>query len=79
VRPHQALGYKTPEQFYQDWLTKHHVGKGGIVRYVLTQYRLLTRPPARDRIRGRPDSGPRPVGRWRDDGDRSACQGPCQR
>ena len=20
VRPHQALGYKTPEQFYQDWL-----------------------------------------------------------
>lgn len=22
-RPHQALGYKTPEQFYQDWL-KHH-------------------------------------------------------
>jgi len=23
VRPHQALGYKTPEQFYQDWLTTH--------------------------------------------------------
>jgi putative transposase len=23
VRPHQALGYKTPEQFYQDWLTAH--------------------------------------------------------
>ena len=20
VRPHQALGYKTPEQFYRDWL-----------------------------------------------------------
>jgi len=20
VRPHQALGYQTPEQFYQDWL-----------------------------------------------------------
>ena len=20
VRPHQALGYKTPQQFYQDWL-----------------------------------------------------------
>jgi len=25
---HQALGYKTPEQFYQEWLTTHHVGKG---------------------------------------------------
>jgi putative transposase len=24
VRPHQALGYKTPEQFYQDWLSSHH-------------------------------------------------------
>jgi len=23
VRPHQALGYKTPEQFYQDWLRSH--------------------------------------------------------
>ena len=23
VRPHQALGYKTPDQFYQDWLTAH--------------------------------------------------------
>jgi putative transposase len=23
VRPHQALGYKTPEEFYQDWLTTH--------------------------------------------------------
>ncbi len=23
VRPHQALGYKTPEQFYQDWLLAH--------------------------------------------------------
>ena len=23
VRPHQALGYKTPEQFYHDWLTTH--------------------------------------------------------
>ena len=23
VRPHQALGYKTPEQFYQDWLASH--------------------------------------------------------
>ena len=22
VRPHQALGYKTPEEFYQDWLTR---------------------------------------------------------
>ncbi|MFH1141255.1 MAG: integrase core domain-containing protein [Chloroflexota bacterium] len=21
VRPHQALGYKTPDQFYQDWLS----------------------------------------------------------
>jgi transposase InsO family protein len=24
LRPHQALGYKTPEQFYQDWLAEHH-------------------------------------------------------
>ena len=23
VRPHQALGYKTPEQFYQEWLRTH--------------------------------------------------------
>jgi len=23
VRPHQALGYLTPEQFYQDWLRSH--------------------------------------------------------
>lgn len=23
VRPHQALGYKTPDQFYQDWLSTH--------------------------------------------------------
>ena len=23
VRPHQALAYKTPEQFYQDWLASH--------------------------------------------------------
>ena len=27
VRPHQALGYKTPEQFYQDWLKHHPTGK----------------------------------------------------
>lgn len=27
VRPHQALGYKTPEQFYQDWLVTHPMGK----------------------------------------------------
>ena len=27
VRPHQALGYKTPEQFYQEWLTIHHAAK----------------------------------------------------
>ena len=25
VRPHQALGYRTPEQFYQHWLaTQNH-------------------------------------------------------
>ncbi len=24
VRPHQALGYKTPEQFYQDWLKNRY-------------------------------------------------------
>lgn len=23
VRPHQALGYRTPEQFYQEWLVAH--------------------------------------------------------
>ena len=28
VRPHQALCYQTPEQFYQDWLAKHPDGKG---------------------------------------------------
>jgi len=46
VRPHQALGYKTPEQFYQEMslrVSKHLVSralsrKGGIVRYLLTQY-----------------------------------------
>jgi transposase InsO family protein len=27
VRPHQALGYKTPEQFYQDWLSIHSTRK----------------------------------------------------
>lgn len=27
VRPHQALGYKTPEQFYQDWLKAHPMTK----------------------------------------------------
>lgn len=27
VRPHQALGYKTPEQFYQDWLKSHPTRK----------------------------------------------------
>ena len=26
-RPHQALGYKTPEQFYQDWLKNHSTKK----------------------------------------------------
>jgi transposase InsO family protein len=24
VRPHQALGYKTPDQFYQDWLKNNY-------------------------------------------------------
>jgi putative transposase len=27
VRPHQALGYKTPDQFYQNWLTTHPLRK----------------------------------------------------
>ena len=27
VRPHQALGYKTPDQFYQDWLSTHSTRK----------------------------------------------------
>ena len=27
VRPHQALGYKTPEQSYQDWLKTHSARK----------------------------------------------------
>ena len=27
VRPHQALGYKTPEQFYQDWLKENATKK----------------------------------------------------
>ena len=27
ARPHQALGYKTPEQFYQHWLNTNATGK----------------------------------------------------
>jgi transposase InsO family protein len=27
LRPHQALGYKTPDQFYQHWLSTHHSGQ----------------------------------------------------
>tara|TARA_B100001971_G_C18170823_1_gene527012 strand:+ start:611 stop:1294 length:684 start_codon:yes stop_codon:yes gene_type:complete len=27
VRPHQALGYKTPDQFYRDWLYTHPMRK----------------------------------------------------
>ena len=27
VRPHEALGYKTPEQFYQSWLNDHSTRK----------------------------------------------------
>ncbi|MFC1936010.1 hypothetical protein ACFLX9_04605 [Chloroflexota bacterium] len=27
ARPHQALGNKTPDQFYQDWLTSHPTRK----------------------------------------------------
>ena len=27
VRPHQALGYKTPDEFYQDWLKTHPIRK----------------------------------------------------
>ncbi len=27
VRPHQALGYKTPEQFCQNWLKEHREKK----------------------------------------------------
>lgn len=27
IRPHQALGYKTPEEFYQDWLKTHTTGE----------------------------------------------------
>ncbi len=30
VRPHQALGYKTPEQFYQEWLLRQSVRKEGL-------------------------------------------------
>jgi putative transposase len=28
VRPHQALGYKTPEQFYHDWLKNNYTRQG---------------------------------------------------
>ena len=28
VRPHQALGYKTPDQFYHHWLNTDATGKG---------------------------------------------------
>ncbi len=27
VWSHQALGYKTPEQFHQEWLNTHPMGK----------------------------------------------------
>ena len=27
VRPHEALGYKTPEEFYQQWLKNHSIKK----------------------------------------------------
>jgi len=27
VRPHQSLGYKTPEKFYQEWLQAHSTRK----------------------------------------------------
>ena len=30
VRPHQPLGYLTPEQFYQNWLSKHCPRKEGV-------------------------------------------------
>ena len=30
ARPHQALGYKTPEQFYQHWLNTSATGKEGL-------------------------------------------------
>ena len=30
VRPHQALGYRTPQQFYQDWLAAHPPGKEAV-------------------------------------------------
>jgi len=51
VRHHQALGYQTPERFYQETssrVSKQLVGhslsrKGGLVRYLLTQYRGLTK------------------------------------
>ncbi len=30
VRPHQALGYKTPQQFHQAWLNTHSTKKEGL-------------------------------------------------
>ena len=27
VQPNQALGYKTPQGFYGEWIDKHHVGR----------------------------------------------------
>ena len=39
---HQALGYKTPYQFYHHWLNPNETGEGGLVRYLLTPYMLLT-------------------------------------
>ncbi len=41
-RPHQALGYLTPDQFYRDWLAQQPQKKGGGVRHVLTQHIPLT-------------------------------------
>ena len=68
-RPHQALGYLTPERFYQQWVATNHQKKGGGVRYVLTQHTRLTRPRPRltmfgeacpELVEGRPAHAQRP-------------------
>ena len=50
VQPDQALGYETPQGFYEEWTDKYPVEKDGIVRHLLTQCRPLTLPGRADSI-----------------------------
>ena len=47
IRPHQALGYLTPQQFVTQWQRR---GKGQCVTDLLDEYTSLTRVPLGDRF-----------------------------